>query len=752
MSNIPLTFKIYQQGQLVRTETLKQEVIKVGKLSSAHLRLDDDTVSRMHAYIQVKGPNEIYISDLGSAKGTVVNGQKVNKSRLSNGDEVVLGNTRVVVEVGQAVQPAVPTPGAQPGAVPGMGGAVPGMGGGAVPGMGRGAVPGMGGGAVPGMGGGAVPGMGGGAIPGMAPAPAQREPAFQPIELSEADIDAVEAPTGQAVQVKGVYMGEPRKVAHFVNPRGGKPKALTIGLLGLGTLLFLLGVGLFVAEVWHINQQKKHQAQVAEFLKKKGLSEKFVPKVRGNLGMELGAVAAALGGMSLFLVGFARVQQEKVSPHFTIGSDPRCTYHMPESLLPKGVYRFPLVRSDGTGYQLLFTDKMEGEVEWADERKASLKELVENSEATAAGDYPETYAMNVPQDGSCHVSLGKNDFYVSTVKPGRMIAAKPQKEWTAYAYYSLSFVGHALLMFLLFAMPSEAASMQSDSLEASNRFAKLSRNKLRDEQKELEAKQKEEKKPRKVTKTKEKTDAKGEGPVDKRIDSKGSGPPNPLKSSQRVSQARGAGMLGVLGRMSGKALASVFGRESAVSSEAENALGALTGHTVGDAYGLGGLGLGGGGRGGGGSGAGGIGLGSWGAGFGGGGGGGGGFGAGGRGGYGLGRHSARKVKVFAGTARVQGSLDKNIIRRVIRRHLAEVKFCYVSKGLASNQKLAGQVKVQFIIQTNGRVSSVAIASSSLNHSGTEACIRRAIRRWRFPKPEGGIVVVRYPFNFKPGAV
>lgn len=742
MSQVPLTFKIYQHGQLIRTETLNQEVIKVGKLSSAHLRLDDESVSRMHAYIQVQGPNEIYISDLGSAKGTVVNGQKVNKSRLKNGDEVVLGSTRVVVEVGQPVQPAVPTPGAQPGAAPGTPGAIPGVGGGAIPGMG----------AAPGMGGAPIPGMGGG-VPGMTPPQQPREPEFKPIQLTPSEIEEVEADTGQAVQVRAKYLGETRKMAHLSNPRAGKPTILTMGMLVIGGLLFLLGVGLFVAEVWHINRQKEHQAEVAEFLKKQGLSEKYVPKVKGSFAMEIGAVVSVLGGLSFFLVGMARFQQEKVSPNFSVGSDPRSTYHLPESLLPSGVFRFPLVRSDGTGYQLLFTDAMEGSVKWRDDREATLKDLVESGDATADGDYPQTYAFTIPKDVECVVNLGKNEFQVSTVKPGKTIAARPQREWTAYAYYSLSFVGHALLMFLLFAMPSESASMESDSLEAANRFAKLSRNQLRDQQKELEAKEKEEKKkPRKVSKSSEKTDKKGEGPVDKRLDAKGSGPPNPLKSSQRVSQARGAGMLGVLGRMSGKALASVFGRESAVSSEAENALGGLTGHTVGDAYGLGGLGLGGGGRGGGGSGAGGIGLGSWGAGFGGGGGGGGGFGAGGRGGYGLGGHKSRKVKVFAGTARVQGSLDKNIIRRVIRRHLAEVRFCYVSKGLASNQKLAGQVKVQFIISQQGRVTSVAVTSSSLNHGSTEACIKRAIRRWRFPKPEGGIVVVRYPFNFKPGAV
>ena len=538
MSKVPLTFKIYQNGQLVRSETLTQEVIKVGKLSSAHLRLDDESVSRMHAYIQVQGPGEIYISDLGSAKGTIVNGQKVNKSRLKSGDEIQLGDTRVVVDVAQvAATPAVPTPGA-PQAAPGD---VLGMGGGA-------GFPGSGGSAIPGMSpspSAGLPGLGG-AIPGMTPPqPAQQEPAFQPINLTPSEIEAVESDVGQSVQVRAGYADEDRKMVHLTNPKAGKPSFVTMLALLLGVVFFLAGVALFVAEVWHINQQKKHQKEVAAFLKTRGLSEKFVPKVKGSVAMELGSVGATLGGLIFFIFGLSRWQQERVSPNFTIGSDPKSTYHLPEQLLPSGVYRFPLVKSDGAGYQFLFTDKMEGAYEPTEGDPIPLTKLVEDGQATAAGDYPSTYAFTVPSDGVIKMKTGGNHFEVSTVKPGKTVAGRPQREWTAYAYYSLSFVGHALLMFLLFAMPSESDSMQSDSLESSNRFAKLSRASLRDQQKELEAKKKEEEKPKKPTRntSKDKTENKGEGPVDKRIESKGSGPPNPLKSSQRVSQARGAGML-----------------------------------------------------------------------------------------------------------------------------------------------------------------------------------------------------------------
>src|SRR3954464_13771487 len=104
--NVPLTFEIYKVDgkgeQYVRTETLNQDIIKVGKLSSSHLRIEDEAVSRMHAVIEISSQEEIYIIDLGSTKGTLVNGQRINKVKLQSGDQILIGNTKLVVTVGEA--------------------------------------------------------------------------------------------------------------------------------------------------------------------------------------------------------------------------------------------------------------------------------------------------------------------------------------------------------------------------------------------------------------------------------------------------------------------------------------------------------------------------------------------------------------------------------------------------------------------------------------------------------------------------
>ena len=106
-----LTFKVYKGDELVTTETFDREIIKIGRLSSAHLRLDDEKVSRIHAVVEIAANGEVNIIDMGSAEGTFVNGEKTNKATLKPGDELRLGDTRIVfqeVEGGAAAPAAAP--------------------------------------------------------------------------------------------------------------------------------------------------------------------------------------------------------------------------------------------------------------------------------------------------------------------------------------------------------------------------------------------------------------------------------------------------------------------------------------------------------------------------------------------------------------------------------------------------------------------------------------------------------------------
>jgi len=109
----------------------------------------------------------------------------------------------------------------------------------------------------------------------------------------------------------------------------------------------------------------------------------------------------------------------------------------------------------------------------------------------------------------------------------------------------------------------------------------------------------------------------------------------------------------------------------------------------------------------------------------------------------------RTVQVSRGNPRVSGFLSAAQINRVVRANQAAVRYCYDTE-VQRQPNLAGQVKVQWRIDRNGRVSMARIASSSLRNARVEGCIIRQVRRWRFPKPDGGEVTVEYPFVMRVG--
>ena len=93
--------RVFKGDEQVDAYVFDRDIIKIGRLASAHLRLEDPKVSRIHAVIDITGANqEVSIIDMGSAEGTRVNGDKVSRVRLKHGDEVGLGDSRLVVVLG----------------------------------------------------------------------------------------------------------------------------------------------------------------------------------------------------------------------------------------------------------------------------------------------------------------------------------------------------------------------------------------------------------------------------------------------------------------------------------------------------------------------------------------------------------------------------------------------------------------------------------------------------------------------------
>jgi len=108
-------------------------------------------------------------------------------------------------------------------------------------------------------------------------------------------------------------------------------------------------------------------------------------------------------------------------------------------------------------------------------------------------------------------------------------------------------------------------------------------------------------------------------------------------------------------------------------------------------------------------------------------------------------------KVRQAEATIEGALDRDIIRRIVRAHLAEVRHCY-DQGLVNDPDLGGEIIIEFVIGPTGSVvDSEAEDPDAFADPEVPRCVAMAVKTWKFPKPQGGgEVEVRYPFNLEPG--
>ena len=103
--------------------------------------------------------------------------------------------------------------------------------------------------------------------------------------------------------------------------------------------------------------------------------------------------------------------------------------------------------------------------------------------------------------------------------------------------------------------------------------------------------------------------------------------------------------------------------------------------------------------------------------------------------------------ISTGNAVVMGSVDKELIRRVIQEHAAQIRYCY-EQQLAINPKLSGKVSIKWIINADGSASGAQVdaGSTTLADDKVHRCMMERIQSWQFPKPKGGgMAVITYPW-------
>lgn len=669
-----LRFEVWRDDQLVDVTTLTQNVIKIGRLPSSHLRIDDESIARMHAVVEVQG-DRLRLVDLGSSVGTTVNGERVHKSAaVQVGDAISIGR--------YSVRLAAPTRDVQ--------------------------------------------------RPSMLPSAASTERTDAP------DVAEVMAVYGDTVlDVQHVGHRTDRKLAYASLALGG---ALLLGGAG-----YVASQTVLRGEAWSTYEVQKAEAAIAG---------RPAPQAPGSSWSGLGVF---LGLAGLVPLGFGLVRLgDRDRSRYTIGEGAQTSFATATASL--STPDFPLVAANEGGETCVqFTPGMEGHVT-VEGQRYSLQELVSSGQATVQG---SAFAFPLPTGARCRIQHEDVTFHVNGVKPGRVVAGRGTTDKNFWLYNAASLIGIGTLLGLAqLAMPDEADFSLEDA-QSSNRFVGyIQQPDVEEDAEEPDEEPLDDGKakadPGDPGKRAPGTEGKMGKPDSKVAAAKRFAQRGPKNAQQQMSRnfspdiaARQAGILGMIQSDSGHFLASPNGGNFSVGNDDADLWGNMTGTEIGESSGMAGLGLAGAGRGGGGNADGLLGLGNVGL-----------IGTRGSGGDGTGythgggagfeKRKPGKPRVRVAKSTVRGALDKDIVRRVVRAHINQVRHCY-NQGLVRDPTARGKVAVQFTIGQTGKVPLAVVSKTTLKDAAVGNCIAKAVRRWKFPRPAGGgTVMVTYPFVLNPG--
>jgi hypothetical protein len=661
----PITLKVFRGNELVRTEQFNREIIKIGRLSSAHLCLDDEKISRIHSVIEVAPDGAIWIIDMGSAEGTFVNGKKVSRGALRPGDQITIGGLRIVLEGVEAQNVAVGVGSAGVAASDGVNRAV------------------------------AAPQL-------AAPRPAARN-----------GTNGTNGTNGHAHGTHG-------HATHGTNGHGHAHAA--------AAAVAVAPAPPPVAPPEPVKRPSSAPARAPFHLR---------PAERGvedlSAAADLGVELRLLWGETLLeAVTFVRPPKPVL-----VGDGRDCAIRVEGLQVPQ----FPMLRCEGGEYQFAFGTGMTGVVEERGARTA-FGDLVRSRKALPDSAVKGAYWIPVPKAGAIRAEVGHQLAIEARPRVPQKVKAAPIWERLNYQLLNLFLVLFFLQSGFIVAArdyPYDSDVVADDLFKNPSRMAKFI------------IKPPEVAKPQPMEKLAgEKKDDPGEMAEKHRGDEGKMGKKDAPKSNGRSAPkaidpnakevVRRSGLLGALGRGAGGGLSTVFG-SGGLGGDLKGAVGNMFGPVVGDAQGLGGLGIRGSGSGGGGSGET-IGIGAVGT-----KGRGGGLGNYGTGVGGLGKKGDHAISVATGTAQVMGSIDRELVRKVIQDHAAQIRYCY-EQQLAVNPKLAGKVSIKWVINGDGSASLSEIVrdATTLDDGKVHECMMSRITTWAFPKPKGGgQAIITYPW-------
>lgn len=736
---IPLKVAVYRGSDFLGEHRFDRDIIKIGRLASAHLKLEDPKVSRIHAVIEVSSDGQdLSIIDMGSSDGTFVNGERVSKERLNDGDEIKVGDCRLVLSLEDAASvdmqqvlrasanpsadigaPPVPPPASFP---PGLETMPTGQYAAMTP---MGQAQAQAGGYA--MGGAAMQAAQWGQDPNVAAMMAaqgnggyeallqQQQMAMQS-QIVAAQQAALAASQAYAAQMPGAYAQQ-----------GMDPSALPTGVPMPADYAYPPVNG------W--NGQQGPWGSAPNNLASEGTPESEraleIKLVWGNSVVEtLNETNKPVISMGdeLKVVGWGPLKRVE-----------RCDIEAPTRGLP--TQSFPVAVStspEGCSYTITLHDSFSGYVEKLDGTTIALSDLVQGGRGVSRGELGGTYSYNLNAEETLYITHGLLTLQIRYVRRARLMPL-PLIERLNYTWLNiliLAFFFHVLAIASFLAMPRVEESLEESLFKNPNRFAqfRLTPEKKKEQENFLA----------KLKAGEMGAKAKGnEGKAGKKDHKEKTQGRMAVKAMDPNDKEIAKNTLSKLFDSGNRSASYLFG-SGGLGGELKGALGGVTGAQIGDASGLGGLGTRGAGPGGGGLSMNSVGLGALGT---------QGRGGGGDGSYGtgvgnLGKKADRDINISAGNPVIMGSLDKELIRRVIEQHKSQIRYCY-EKELVRTPGLFGKVNMEWVITAEGTVRDSKPKESTMTNPEVERCIASKIRTWIFPKPKGGgIVIVRYPFVFK----
>jgi hypothetical protein len=93
-----------------------------------------------------------------------------------------------------------------------------------------------------------------------------------------------------------------------------------------------------------------------------------------------------------------------------------------------------------------------------------------------------------------------------------------------------------------------------------------------------------------------------------------------------------------------------------------------------------------------------------------------------------------------------GRLEPALVEKTVNAGRYQLRLCY-ELALRRNQAAKGTMEWRWLINTTGQITDLDLLQSSIKDDELVKCVHDKIANWKFPKPKGGSVEVRYPFEF-----